>query len=953
VGAFRDSHLGVFAVSFASWRKCDFQIHTPRDPNWVGPRPIGLNEINPATGSPATPQDVDAAREEWARDFVDQCISRGLFAIGITDHHEMVMLPYVQQEVLKRKKSDPAFALWVFPGMELTASGGKQCLILFDADVSEDWLKQAQGRLGIVYADLEPKGAKSMRVTQLPCTYPEIADLLDQIEGLKGKYIVLPNVSQGGNHTVLTDGAHAAFRRMPYVGGYLDFGQTINTLGPKNQRRLSGEDKTWSTRKIYPLPTSDSRSSDYANLGKNDTWIKLAEATAEAIRQAFLGHQSRIRIATPKIPALYVAKVEIEASTILQTTSVSMSPELNSTIGGRGSGKSSFLEYLAFGLGRSCYDAPRDHYSGTDRMRAVINDTLVSKNGRVAIELVQDNASFKVVRAPGTAYQPQITYPNGSTQTATVKELRALFPAVVYSQGELGEIGKQAGRKTQLSDLLQFVDPDYKREDDRLEAEIDTAKTGVRTAIQALVSRWGLQAELRKLLASRDALKQRADALGKTLPKLSDQDNATVANFDKADAFESRRLQASKHADEIVSGLKSFSTQMAIKRDLGSDLNADTAAVRNRYEELFNTFDADIKQLQEGLAKKRAELSLAESHWATKYKAARSARDEVLEKLGAHRTVTGQIIKLGEEVTALTNQIGDVQARLTAAGDPAATLTNAFTHLKQVNEQRQKRTEEWAAEIQELSSGKIKAAVASEGDLSELREALDLVAAKTGSQEATRLRELEIFLLVESVTNLTDVLRTECLSLLYWQRIAAASGEEQPIAEHLLQIVGNTERVRNALIDRMDLQRVEAIATALPKPEITLSYCDGTREIAFEKASEGQRAAALLFMLLEQAGGPLIIDQPEGDLDNRIIAELTDKLHIAKQNRQLVFASHNANIVVNGSSELVAHLDVLDSGERQFDSVGAIDKPDICNIITITMEGGERAFKDRQQKYGY
>ena len=97
------------------------------------------------------------------------------------------------------------------------------------------------------------------------------------------------------------------------------------------------------------------------------------------------------------------------------------------------------------------------------------------------------------------------------------------------------------------------------------------------------------------------------------------------------------------------------------------------------------------------------------------------------------------------------------------------------------------------------------------------------------------------------------------------------------------------------------------IATAVAQPEITLSYFDRGREISFEKASEGQRAAAPLFMLLEQPGGPLIIDQPEGDLDNRIIAELTDKLHQAKQNRQLVFASHNANIVVNSERFRRAH----------------------------------------------
>ncbi len=179
------------------------------------------------------------------------------------------------------------------------ARRGVQCLILFDADLSEDWRKQAMGKLGIVYADLEEKAAKGPKVTQLACNYPDIGPELDTIESLRGRYIVLPNVSQGGNHTVLTDGAHADFKRMPYVGAYLDAGQSIKTLGAKNKTRLSGTDKIWSAREIYPLPTSDTRGADFATLGTNSAWIKLAAPTAEALRQAFLGHPSRITIDGP------------------------------------------------------------------------------------------------------------------------------------------------------------------------------------------------------------------------------------------------------------------------------------------------------------------------------------------------------------------------------------------------------------------------------------------------------------------------------------------------------------------------------------------------------------------------------------------------------------------------------------------------------------------------------
>jgi chromosome segregation protein len=939
-------------VSFAYWRKCDFQVHTPRDPCWTGARPVGQGEAVNESDAIATSQDVDAARAKWAREFVDQCVANALETVTLTDHHEMVMVPYVQQAIADRKNVDANFDLWLFPGMELTASGGVQCLIIFDADLSEDWRKQAQGKLGIVYADLDEKSAKGPRVTQLTCNYAEIGILLDELEGLRGRYIVLPNVSQGG-HTVLTDGAHTDFRRMPYIGGYLDQGQTIDTLGGRNRTRLSGQDKTWSRREIYPLPTSDSRSADYAALGQNNTWIKLAAPTAEAIRQAFLGHRSRIRIEPPQTPSLVVAMVDIEGSTILQKTIIPLSPEFNAVIGGRGSGKSSFLEYLSFGLGRSCYDVPRDHYSSTQRMRDLINDTLVSKGGRLTLIFVQDNAAFKIVRGPASAYQPQITYPNGSTQTITVKELRALFPAVVYSQGELAEIGKQTGKKTQLSDLLQFVNSDFKREDDRLTLDIESAKDATKAAVQAQAENWALQSKLRKLTTTRDSTKQRVEALEKTLPTLSEDDQATIHHFDKANEFESKRLQASKHADQVMQQLGASVAELLSERDLTTDLKGDVEAIQQRYRDFYQLFATGMKQLQTQVKDKKASLSTAEVQWAAKFKEARAARDGVLEKLGAHKTVTTQIIKLREEITEITNQIGDLDAKLKADGDPASILNHTLAELKQINYQRAIRTQEWAKEIEKLSSGKIKAAVNVDGDTSEIKDAVDSIAGKTGSQEATRLKELEEALTSESVGNVLDRLRTDCFSILYWRQMGAASGEEQPKCAALIKIVGDTERIRTSLIERMDTSRVEAIAAAVPKPEITLSYCDGSREISFEKASEGQRAAALLFMLLEQPGGPLIIDQPEGDLDNRIITDLTQKLHSAKQNRQLIFTSHNANIVVNGSSELVGHLDVKNNGERHFDCAGAIDKPSICKVITSTMEGGEKAFKDRQDKYGY
>ncbi len=931
-------------MSYAYWRKCDLQVHSPRDPNWTGLRPVGIPE--------SCIRQVDANRLRWANEFIDQCAARQLKAVAFTDHHEMIMVPYVQKAIEERMNCDPDFDLWFFPGMEITARGGKQCIIIFDADLSEDWRKQAQGKLGILFADIQEKQAIASPVTQLDVSYPEIACLLDELEDLRGRYIVLPNVSQGGSHTVLTHGGHKDFLNMPYVGGYLDKGQTIDTLHQRNKSRLSGEISKWSRRSIYPLPTSDSRSAAFSKLGTNDTWIKIAEPTAEAIRQAFLASQSRIRIEEPKLPSFVITKARVEHSTILETTILPFSPEFNAVIGGRGSGKSTFLEYVAYALGRSCHDIPRDHYSGTKRMQALI-ELFRSNDGCISLDVQMDNSPFWIVRGQNTKFQPQITYNDGTVETVTVEELRRLFPAVVYSQGELAGFGGGDASKTQLSDLLQFVDPDYKQSDDQFDARIRRAKAAVRSAIQAVIDDWECQSSLRKLQTKVASLKQRAEALDKTLPNRSEEDETILTHFNNVNEFNTKVSQASKHSDQILQDLKSDFSELRSKRNVSAPVDAVAAKVQQSYRDLYNVFVSGMTTLLDDLTAKRATLLTHESEWKLSYDDALSRRNSVMEKFGNQQAVTRQIIKLREEINRYENQIADLKQNMKASGDPSDQLDAELTRLRRITDERNQRTQEWAESIESLSNGKIKASVRGAADIEEIREAIDAIAAKTGSYEATRSRELVQGLRDQSASELVERLRSDCFGLLKWRQMQASYGVERPQCNSLMKMLGDTKSIRDSVTRLMNATRLEAIATAVAKPAIALHYCDGVREISFDKASDGQRAAALLFMLLEQPNGPLIIDQPEGDLDNRIITELTEKLHHAKEKRQLVFSSHNANLVVNGSAELVGQLDVNDAGERQFACTGAIDRPEVCEVITSTMEGGEKAFRDRQEKYGY
>ncbi|SFA84801.1 AAA domain-containing protein, putative AbiEii toxin, Type IV TA system [Poseidonocella pacifica] len=937
-------------MNFASWRKCDFQLHTPRDPNWNGKRPVGLGDET--DNGPATQSDVDAARIAWANDFINICLKRDLRAVAITDHHEMVMIPYVQLAISQRLSEDAKFDLWLFPGMELTCRNGVQCLILFDADLSKAWRIEAQSKLGITIPSLNVNGRQGPKVTQLDFPYPEISKRLDVVPELQGRFIVLPNVSQGGQHTVLTEGSHADFKSMSYVGGYLDRGQNIETISGKNKRRLSGEEDIWGNRFVYPLPTSDGRSADFSKAGTNSCWIKLAAPTAEAIRQAFLGHRSRISIEPPLTPTLSVNFIEVSGSEILTDRQIDLSSELNSFIGGRGSGKSTLLEYVAFGLGRSCYDLPKDAFSGADRLKELISQTLIAKGATLSVGVTQDGAEFKVRRGGSNAYQPDITYPDGTTQKLSTKELRTLFPAVVYSQGELSELGKQAGKRTHISDLLQFVDQEYKREDERLNAEIDASRMRVRKAIQGLSSAWAIEAKISKFTASKASLEQRIGALQKTLPELSDADKATVSRYEKLSALEAKRQQAKAQVASVMEEVTQLWKTSRKPVDLSSEL-PEAGNFQKAFYKFNAEFSSGIEALGIELGKHRDAMVEGGADIDIALDEAKVARDLAMNKLTEHRSATAQISNLQVELQGVLKQIAELSVTASSADEWFEKLKSAVDGLKEAVAQKGGKTREWANKIETLSGNRIEAQLKADANWTAIHEAVEALTAKANIKEATRIQQTDEYLKKSGAWPSLDSLRTDALAALRWHILSQSESGKPPQMEALVEATGATSRAVERCVELMDVQRVEAIATAVPSDDISLLYCDGDRKISFEKASEGQRAAALLFMLLEQPGGPLLVDQPEGDLDNKIVSDLAEKLHDAKKNRQIIFASHNANIVVNGSSELVLGLDVSENAKRDVACGGAIDTKEVCDKITEIMEGGPQAFRDRKEKYGY
>jgi ABC-type Mn2+/Zn2+ transport system ATPase subunit len=107
-----------------------------------------------------------------------------------------------------------------------------------------------------------------------------------------------------------------------------------------------------------------------------------------------------------------------------------------------------------------------------------------------------------------------------------------------------------------------------------------------------------------------------------------------------------------------------------------------------------------------------------------------------------------------------------------------------------------------------------------------------------------------------------------------------------------------------------------------------------------------------LIALAEDA--PLIIDQPEDNLDNRLIGNvLVDILAALKEKRQILVATHNPNIVVSGDAEQVIVLEATSDAHGECVLSGSIDKPEVIEAVVEIMEGGKEAFLARRRRYGF
>jgi type III restriction enzyme len=495
----------------AHFYKCDFQVHTPRDPNW--------------TGTEAT---SDADRKAYAEELILACRQKGLGAIAITDHHDFAFFPYIkkaaQDELDDLGRPVPADKrIIVFPGIELTLTAPNcQALLILDADFPENLLPSVLTALSITQSP--PTDTKNYQVTRIPQNVvSDLTDLYEKLNNhahLRGRFIVFPNVSEGGNCTLLRSGFANFYKTMPCLGGYTD--GAVSQHGKGNLGIVSGQNRDYGFKSIGLFQTSDNRRHDHADLGKFSTWVKWSEPTAEALRQVRLAKESRLSQTEPTLPNLWIVSMSVSNSKFLGRIEAEFNEQGNAVIGGRGTGKSTILEYLRWGL---C-DQPVDN-TGSDiapvqmRKKKLIDDTLQKLDGEIIVTFLLNGVPH-IVKRNSKTQEISLRIGGNAFSQVTEQQVRNIFPVQAYSQKQLSSLG------VRIEELKRFVELPIKQALDKIRFDIRSTEAGLRSAYSNLIRQREIEAEIRKYDLEITSQMEQLATLRGALKGLSDTDQETI-----------------------------------------------------------------------------------------------------------------------------------------------------------------------------------------------------------------------------------------------------------------------------------------------------------------------------------------------------------------------------------------------------------------------------------------
>ena len=849
---------------------------------------------------------------------VQKASDLGVSVFAISDHNHV-------GGVAAFRAAAEGHGIHIFPGFELSSSEGIHVLCIYAPDTADGLLARYLGGFGI--NDTGPSAKLADKA---------FVDILAKVREQGGVAIAAHVTNDNGLLKVLTGQARIqAWRsgdllaiQIPGPVTDLPHGekQIVENTNPDYRRDPAAEDglaiAVVNAKDIAKPEDLDDRSAT--------CWIKMSEVTIEGLRQAFLDPGSRI-LPNPKEGKLEPEEhAELVALAweggFLDGAAIHFNPNLNVLVGGRGTGKSTVIESIRTVLGLEAIgDEARRAHEGIIR-HVLKNGTKISLLVRTHRPAVREYRIERTIPNP-----PLVRDDHGEVSNLSPQDV---LPRVeVFGQHEISELTKSREKLTRLLD--RFVDHDD---------DLPRKKADLRRA---------LEKSRKSLLDTRAELAQIEERLA-ALPGLEE----TLERFREAGLEDRLKEQSLLVREErllasIPERLASFRECLeTLKREVPMDrvfLSAKALedlpgkTILQRLNDVFTTLDLELqriaKDLEQALARADEGVALVRTEWETRKIDVQEVYEKILRELQKSRVNGEEFIRLRRQIEEL-RPLRERQA-------------SARRSEKEHADRRRSLLAEWedfkAQEFRRLDG-------AAKGVNKEVRDRVQVEVTAAGDREPlfNLLREKVGGRLSEAIESLRDV---HDFSLTQFVE-ACRSG-----AEALNKTFGITpaQGERLAKADPEVLMRVEELDLP-PTTAIRLNTAPAGEPPAWqalEDLSTGQKATAVLLLLLLESEAPLIVDQPEDDLDNRFITEgVVPRMREEKQRRQFLFSTHNANIPVLGDAELIVGLSATGEAEHGRariapEHMGSIDTRPVRELVEEILEGGKEAFERRRRKYGF
>ncbi|MEM8857580.1 MAG: TrlF family AAA-like ATPase [Chloroflexota bacterium] len=895
---------------------------------------IDLHNHTPADGSFHCKEFSLITQEEklaFAREYVRYAKEeQGLDIIGITDHNDIAWTDLIRQ-------TGQDVGLTVLPGVELGANEGKRqvhYLALFGPETESLEIDHFMSSIG-----LTPKNRFDQhgnpRLTKNSCT-----DLTQAIttaeDGLPGLAIAAHATRKNGLLHELEGESRVMAWEDPNLLA-IEIPSSKSSLNGFNSRLINGEMDAYGNRTIACLNSSDGRgigettTKERYSIGDNSCRVRLSHTGSNmlsALRHAFIDHDSRIRLDGDHVDEKYarIIGVTVENGFLSGAEpsdpfAVHLNPNLNTIIGGRGTGKSSLLEALRF-----VFDVEGKTEQTRTQSTQSIGVTLPAGAKVKAWYEMADGAVFEISRTSGKAPKV-ISCDSGQQINVHPKNLMPDgLPLEIYGQKEVYEIANDVEFQLNL-----------------LDSYIAEPLRAIRQAEKELLRQ--LDANGRQTLRLEDAIADREQSLAE-LPTVKLQieqleQDEKVDQLQRKKQLETEKIQLTQLETRLAARLEQVSAALLLKDDVKvdgarfSDSQKALADIDQLIQDKLKAVEVEVQAVWDKASEERAA-------WQVEYDQAEGEYQELLERHGDTLSIE-RYFELQERKIVLEGMVSqqeDAHRQLCLLKEARHALLERLIGLRQdklFNLREQK-----AADLNKLLGGTVRIELTKDGNQARYGEFLT----KLFKKHNGRMTKKVVDSIVEtglSPLNLAQAIREE---------IAGAEGEETALARDFG--ISDAYRKRFAQLSEAAIFELE-IYDVPDRPDIQLKVGGKYRSLnpppGVAGLSTGQKCTAILSLILVERSTPLIIDQPEDDLDNAFIfSEIVQTLRREKERRQFIIATHNANIPVSGDAELIM-LMKADEQHGWVECLGSIDDPAIREPVENILEGGREAFKLRQQKY--